>query len=45
MQITKIDYSKYAHKPDPIVFRKITKNITPVVKIEKLNTKGLDLKG
>jgi len=45
MQISKIDYSKYAHKPDPIVFGKITQNIKPVTIVEKTNKKGLDLKG
>ena len=45
MQVNKINYSLYAHKPDPIVFGKINKNIKPVTKVEKPNKKGLDLKG
>ena len=45
MQITKIDHSRYAHKPDPIVFRKENKNIKPVSIVEKPKNKGLDLKG
>lgn len=45
MQINKIDYSKYAHKPDPIVFGKRNQNIKPVTKVEKPKNKGLDLKG
>lgn len=35
----------YAHKPDPIVFRKENKNIKSVSIVEKPKSKGLDLKG
>lgn len=35
----------YRHKPDPIVFRKHNKNITPVVKINRPKKGGLDFKG
>ena len=45
MQITKIDHSKYAHKPSPIVFRKINKNIKPFSVVEEPKNKGLNLKG
>ena len=35
----------YAHKADPIVFRKINKNVTPFVKINRPKKGGMDLKG
>ena len=45
MQVNQVDYTKYAHKPDPIVFTKKTQNIKPIIKVEKPKNKGLDLKG
>ena len=41
MQIKPIDYTKYAHKPDPVVFKKHTENVK-VKKIEETKKSGMN---